>query len=135
MSGGHWGYLADKIRDAVEDDEGARRLMRSGMRLMADIEHELDWGHSCDTCLACARLRVLDALDVYFDALSGNLDSELSPHDLASSILRNRTLARNVCTEDLERDLKQPGDARYRPSMADISDELAKRRERDRLRR
>ncbi len=36
------------------------------MELLAQIEHELDWGVSCDTCLACAKLRVVAALIEFF---------------------------------------------------------------------
>ena len=34
---------------------------------MKAVERELDWGLSGDTCPACAKLRVAEALVTYFD--------------------------------------------------------------------
>lgn len=59
MSGGAWEYQQFKI------EEEALRLGEL-LRLIAQIEHELDWGVSGDTCLYCAHRRVGVAFEQYF---------------------------------------------------------------------
>ena len=60
MSGGHWGYMSENIRDYG-------RFVANAMEVLAQIEHELDWGICGDTCLECARRRVVVALEAFFD--------------------------------------------------------------------
>lgn len=62
MSGGHWDYGKQ-----LEDDQEALERVLNGQKLLKGIEHELDWGMSCDSCLECAKLRVLAALEQFFD--------------------------------------------------------------------
>lgn len=69
MSGGHWNFS----RHLEETSEALERLADEHA-LLRRIEHELDLGHSGDSCLACARSRVLAALDSFFDHLSGEAD-------------------------------------------------------------
>ena len=65
MSGGNWNY-STWLTDLVETFSSTSKLLNM-LQLMWQIEHELDWGHSCDSCLTCARKRVLAALDKFFD--------------------------------------------------------------------
>lgn len=60
MSGGAWEYQQFRI------EEEAQRLAAT-LRLLAEIEHELDWGVSGDTCHKCARIRVGAALEQFFE--------------------------------------------------------------------
>lgn len=60
MSGGHWNYLSNTLEERAEYGKHA-------LLLLAAIEHELDWGVSCDSCLKCAELRCIAALKVFFD--------------------------------------------------------------------
>ena len=60
MSGGHWGYQSDKLQEMGENLKGL-------FLLLATIEHELDWGICGDTCLQCAKRRVGQAMEIYFD--------------------------------------------------------------------
>lgn len=71
MSGGHWGYLSHKIEERV----GAP--LDDIWRMLAAIEHELDWGICCDTCYDCAKIRVVNALEAYFDTDATSVDNAL----------------------------------------------------------
>ncbi len=64
MSGGAWGYRNHNKFQGVAN----------AFNLLASIEHELDWGVSCDTCLECAKARVIEALMLYF---GGDFDASL----------------------------------------------------------
>jgi len=60
MSGGHWNYLSSKLDErAIESHEV--------WRLLSTIEHELDWGICGDTCVGCAKIRVAEAMECFFD--------------------------------------------------------------------
>ena len=73
MSGGHWAYLAyNKLEDATID------RARECVRLLAALEHELDWGFCGDTCLECARLRMAPALEVFFDYSADQADAAIA---------------------------------------------------------
>lgn len=61
MSGGHWDYLSFKLEERA-------RPAGEVWRLLAALEHELDWGLSGDSCVACARNRMGPALEAFFDA-------------------------------------------------------------------
>jgi hypothetical protein len=61
MSGGNWNYMG---RDFVESSKKTSELWR----LMAAIEHELDWGICSDTCHSCAKNRVAPAIEAFFDS-------------------------------------------------------------------
>lgn len=92
MSGGHWNYLSRQIEDSVEN----QTIPTSCTLLMAAIEHELDWGHSCDTCLACARRRVIAGIEVFFDSYArGHRDavSVMTDHHRVD-LMCDRCLAR-----------------------------------------
>lgn len=60
MSGGAWGYLSHKLEESGDK-------LSNTIRFMADIEHELDWGVSGDSCEECAKLRVIAALYKFFE--------------------------------------------------------------------
>ena len=49
-----------------EFEESALKT-RELWRLMSAVEHELDWGICCDSCLECARKRVAIAIEEFFD--------------------------------------------------------------------
>lgn len=85
MSGGHWDYMQRRFEEAAD---GAG-LVPESLRLLGQIEHELDWGHACDTCIACARLRVVAALDVFFDAGGSSTT--------AIAVLRDHEALSNYC--------------------------------------
>ena len=68
MSGGHWDYQSD---DLLAIGQNVAELYQ----LISVIEHELDWGICGDTCLACTKLRVPEALIVYFD---GDVDAAVA---------------------------------------------------------
>ncbi len=77
MSGGHWEYLCYKIEERIGvplDDV---------WRLLASIEHALDYGICCDTCYECAKIRTINALEAYFD--TGATSVENSSRLLKSS--------------------------------------------------
>ncbi len=76
MSGGAWGYLKYKI-----EEESARNQVI--VNVIAQIEHEMDWGISCDTCYNCAKLRVIAALEELFE--NGCSDDEPPIRILTSS--------------------------------------------------
>lgn len=71
MSGGHWDYLSHKIEERIAvplDDV---------WRLLARIEHELDWGICCDTCYECAKIRTINAIEAYFDTGATSVETSL----------------------------------------------------------
>lgn len=76
MSGGHWNYLAHQLRERAEYAGGI-------WRLMAEIERDLDYGISCDSCYDCAKIRTVRALEAFFD--TGATDIETSVRLMASS--------------------------------------------------
>lgn len=84
MSGGHWGYKQHRIEEAAD-------YTGSALRLLAAIEHELDWGVSGDTCLKCAEIRVAAALLQFFED-----DHERT----ALSVLRDRGRSDLRCARD-----------------------------------
>jgi hypothetical protein len=61
MSGGHWDYLAHKLRERSE-------YAGEVWELLAAIEHELDWGICQDDCYECAKIRTIRALESFFDS-------------------------------------------------------------------
>lgn len=65
MSGGAWGYLQYRIEEAGE-------RIGTVARVLAQIEHVLDWGDSGDTCRQCAELSALAGLRGLFGLLSGD---------------------------------------------------------------
>lgn len=69
MSGGHWEYLSCKIEERIGLD--------NAWRLLAAIEHVLDWGICCDTCERCAEIRTINALKAYFDTDATDVDDAL----------------------------------------------------------
>lgn len=71
MSGGHWNYLSYKIEERIgapQDDV---------WKLLAAIEHALDWGICGDTCYDCAKIRTINALEDYFDTEATSVDNAL----------------------------------------------------------
>lgn len=71
MSGGHWNYLSYKITDRIGQS------LDEVWRLMAAIEHELDYGTCGDTCYDCAKIRTVNALEAYFDTQATSVDNAL----------------------------------------------------------
>ncbi len=71
MSGGHWEYLSYKIEDRIGVP------LDEVWRLLAAIEHELDWGICCDTCYDCAKIRTINALEAYFDTGATSVENSL----------------------------------------------------------
>lgn len=71
MSGGHWDYLSRKLEERAEFGGNI-------WTLLAQLEHELDWGLSCDTCLRCARKRVAASLEAYFDGGASGIGTALA---------------------------------------------------------
>ncbi len=71
MSGGHWEYLSYKIEERI----GAP--LDEVWRLLAGVEHELDWGICGDTCYECAKINVIDALEAYFDSQATDVTQSL----------------------------------------------------------
>lgn len=122
MSGGHWDYLS-RVFDEAADGPGD--LVRSSLRLLGQIEHELDWGHSCDTCLGCARLRVIAALDQFYDD-RGNATAALA-------VLRDRDAVENYCDECLSRLHTWGRREGAKPTIAERDREVIRRLERARL--
>lgn len=114
MSGGHWGYMQLRFDEAAEEEHS---LTIQSLKLLGQIEHELDWGHSCDTCLTCARLRVVSALDVFYDN-EANATAALS-------VLRDREAVYNTCTRCLTRLTKEPAPYRREGSLPTIEQAAA----------
>lgn len=105
MSGGHWEYLSYKLEERATG-------VADVWRLLAAIEHELDWGISCDTCYECAKLRVIAALEAFFDTQATNADASIS-------ILYDWRNLAYVCPKDqesikdyLERERKKQSEGR-----------------------
>lgn len=71
MSGGHWNYMQHRLNDKARE-AGAVWL------LMAELEHQLDWGICGDTCIGCAKARCAEALVAFFDAGCENASRALS---------------------------------------------------------
>lgn len=115
MSGGHWGYLQNRFDEAADRPD----LARSSLRLLGQIEHELDWGHSGDTCLECARLRVMAALEQFYD------DSGCEVGALA--VLRDREAVETYCDGCLSRMHTWGRQADARPTLAERDREVARR--------
>lgn len=65
MSGGSWNYQQHRLEDLALDSSRA-------IKLLAKIEHELDWGICGDTCYECAKERVVAGLEAYFRSLIGD---------------------------------------------------------------
>lgn len=60
MSGGHWNYEEHQRREWFTQASDL-------LALFPDLEHELDWGLSGDTCIDCARVTVARVIEVYLD--------------------------------------------------------------------
>lgn len=71
MSGGNWNYLSYKIEERIGQP------LDEVWRLLAAIEHELDWGISGDTCYECAKIRTIKALEAYFDTDATSVENSL----------------------------------------------------------
>jgi hypothetical protein len=71
VSGGAWGYLQYHL-----EEEGRRHA--AIVAVLAQIEHELDWGASGDTCHDCARVRVCAALEEFFEKGCNEADAALA---------------------------------------------------------
>jgi hypothetical protein len=71
VSGGHWNYLSHKLEERAE-------YAGDIWKLLGAIEHELDWGISCDTCYECAKARVVRALEAFFDTEAASTDTAIA---------------------------------------------------------
>lgn len=91
MSGGAWDYLSYKLEEMAEN---AQRYL-GALRLLAAIEHEMDWGISGDTCYECAKLRVIAALETFFDG---------GAQDDGPAVAVARDGKQNLCPKCLERE-------------------------------
>ncbi len=60
MSGGHWNYMSTKLKERGQ-------ALKDMFDFLAAVEHELDWGICCDTCLDCAKQRLGEAMIFFFD--------------------------------------------------------------------
>lgn len=74
MSGGHWGYRQHDI-------EAQGQALAGLFALLGEVEHTLDWGICCDTCLNCAYRKVGMAMESYFDGSPETGVSMLRDHD------------------------------------------------------
>lgn len=83
MSGGRWNYMSGMIGNTGDH-------LREVFRFLAVVEHELDWGISCDTCLACAKKRLGEAMIYFFDAYQYE-----SKVDAAIAVMRDNQ--QNLC--------------------------------------
>lgn len=88
MSGGHWEYLALRL------EERAGQPLNEAWKLLAGIERELDYGICCDTCYDCAKIRVIKALEAYFDTEATTIEN-------AYRILRSSTPECDACKAHL----------------------------------
>lgn len=70
MSGGHWDYLGYKLRERAS-------FAGDVWNLLGAIEHELDYGICCDTCYDCAKIRVIRALEAFFDNEAMNSETSI----------------------------------------------------------
>lgn len=71
MSGGHWEYLSYKLEERRGEHPG------DVWRLLAAIEHELDYGICCDSCYECAKILTIDALEAYFDTGASSVENAI----------------------------------------------------------
>ena len=90
MSGGHWEYLAYKLEERAEEAQSAIEALR----LLAAIEHEMDWGIAGDSCYDCAKLRVIAALEEFFNHQA---------RDAGPAIAIARDWKQNRCERDSKR--------------------------------
>ena len=91
MSGGHWEYLSYKLEERAEDAMSAIEALK----LLAAIEHEMDWGIAGDSCYECAKLRVIAALEQFFDGRARDASA-------AIAIVRDWRNLEQVCPKDQE---------------------------------
>lgn len=70
MSGGHWNYLSHRLEERAE-------YAGDVWKLLAAIEHELDWGICCDTCEACAEIRTVRAIKAFFDTDATSVETAI----------------------------------------------------------
>lgn len=63
MSGGHWGYMGDRLEYHIQHAIADKELWS----LIQVLEHELDWGWSGDSCRDCAIQRTGYAISAFFD--------------------------------------------------------------------
>jgi len=82
MSGGRWDYGRN-----LEDNAEALRRLTAMNEVMQAIEHEVDWGVCDDTCSACAKLRIISALEQFFDDRSSDPVAAIA---IARDHLQNR---------------------------------------------
>ena len=71
MSGGHWNYMSSRLEETAKSSGEV-------WRLLAIIEHELDWGYCNDTCLSCAEKRCIKAIAAFFDSQCDNASIAMS---------------------------------------------------------
>lgn len=119
MSGGHWNYLQQRFDEAADIENQRRSLAVNSLELLGQIEHELDWGHCCDSCLGCARRRVLAALDTFFG------DNGYPNHALA--VLRDREQVANYCSPCLRGLPTWTRSDGAKPTEAEAARELVRR--------
>lgn len=116
MSGGHWDYLQFRLDEAAD-----MHMPAACLQVLGQVEHELDWGHSGDTCLPCARLRVIAGLETFFDG--GAADARA-----AIAVLRDRQQVTTICDECLERFVSREGlIGDHRPRVEEAQRELDRR--------
>src|SRR5574343_1483966 len=60
MSGGHWDYKEHDHREQAE-------VFSDWLHLLPEVEHDLDWGISGDSCLTCAYVFVGRAVEFVLD--------------------------------------------------------------------
>lgn len=72
MSGGHWNNLFIQFEDQADNIEEGRMSAVLAFRVLAELEHRLDYGICADTCLECAKIAVIEGLKRYFDIASGS---------------------------------------------------------------
>jgi hypothetical protein len=60
MSGGAWNRRCFEFLETAQELDGL-------FKLIAQIEHEMDYGICGDTCYDCAKIRVIRALELYFN--------------------------------------------------------------------
>lgn len=64
MSGGHWGYQSERIRD-----QGER--MQQLLNTVAKTEHLMDWAICADTAIEEEKHKLWDLWEEYFDSQYG----------------------------------------------------------------
>lgn len=70
MSGGHWNYLQFRLEERAKHADI--------WLLMAAIEKALDYGICCDSCYECEKIRVIEALELYFDNEAESAEESIS---------------------------------------------------------